>query len=433
MLKTALTNKLASAKRGKKERSGIHSWHPYYAGYSEDFVASAINYLDVSEKSIILDPWNGSGTTGFIASRLGRQSIGCEINPVINIFASAKNIYLTSQKKKIEKLLEIVKRNCLEKRADISNEDPLLQFMSKSLCQHVRAIYWSINNVHYPACSFLDSLFETLNTNQSALNPFQSFFTAALFITSRQLAGYKGGSNPTWVKTLKEKPEYPFDQVLSGFESNIYSMLKDLEVIRVPGKTLISHLPVGANSKKLPLRNLSIDAVITSPPYLTRIDYAMSTKPELLMISDPQNLRLIREKTIGAPVIIDKNILPNDRWGKTCRSLLNCVEQHSSKAAKSYYLPNMLQYFRDIELSINEIYRVLKKDGRALVVVQSSYFKEHEIDLGQIYIEMGENLGFKSTIANREIVRGHMAHVNTKSNQYKAGKVYYEDAILYSK
>jgi hypothetical protein len=52
----SLSKKLASAKRSLSERKGIHSWHPYYAGYSEAFVTSAIEYLGINKSQILLDP-----------------------------------------------------------------------------------------------------------------------------------------------------------------------------------------------------------------------------------------------------------------------------------------------------------------------------------------------------------------------------------------
>ncbi|MBC6454934.1 MAG: hypothetical protein GDA43_18460 [Hormoscilla sp. SP5CHS1] len=210
-------------------------------------------------------------------------------------------------------------------------------------------------------------------------------------------------------------------------------MILDLDLSSITITDRILHLPLLADSRNLCLPDNAIDAVITSPPYLTRIDYAMSTRPELLIMFDPKTLRTIRENTIGAPVIVDKYIKINSTWGKTCLQLLENVQKHGSKAATSYYLPNMLQYFRDIELSRREIIRVLKHNARAIIVVQSSYFKEHEIKLDDIYVEMGNNLGVKSEIVNREILRGHMAHVNTKSNQYKKGKIYFEDMVLLTK
>lgn len=433
MAQTSLPKTLVSAKRGSKERAGVHLWHPYYAGYSEAFVASAIKYLELNESHILLDPWNGGGTTALVASRFRIQTLGCEINPVMNIFAAAKSGFLLGQQGLIKKLLRDVIDKALHSLQKRQDKDPLFDFMSESLTRGTRTLYALIDSYDYPRSPFVSKLFEILTPIQVLLNPFEAFFKTALFITARKLAGYKGGSNPTWVKTLTEKPEYCIEDILSELTEVVDFMTQDLESSSTPVHGITLHFPLEADSRDLCIHDNSIDGIITSPPYLTRIDYAMSTRPELLIISNPSLLRTIREKTIGAPVIVDKNIEANPVWGKTCLELLEHVERHNSKAAISYYLPNMLQYFRDVELSLREITRVLKPGSQALIVVQSSYFKEHEINLSQIYVELCKNLGVRSIIANTEIVRGHMTHVNTKSNLYKSGKVYYENVVCITK
>src|SRR5437764_1350405 len=50
--------------------------YPYYAGFSEAFVASMLDRMEVVENSRVLDPWNGSGTTTLIASMRGASSVG---------------------------------------------------------------------------------------------------------------------------------------------------------------------------------------------------------------------------------------------------------------------------------------------------------------------------------------------------------------------
>ncbi|MGK7902009.1 MAG: hypothetical protein AB4352_11450 [Hormoscilla sp.] len=433
MLQTSLFPTLASAKRSPKERMGVHAWHPYYAGYSEAFVSSAIAYLKLNSTSspLLLDPWNGSGTTGLVAQGWEIATLGCEINPVMNVFAYAKSGYLLGQKHLLAELSQ--KITCKSLDISIPTPDPLRDFMSASLSWGIRKLYAIVHSQEYPEPHLSRAILKMIVTDKIQLNPFQAFFKAALFITARNLAGYKGGSNPTWVKTQSEKPEVRETDLISEFKRVARSMIRDLDLSSITITDPILHLPLLADSRNLCLPDDAIDAVITSPPYLTRIDYAMSTRPELLIMFDPQTLRKIRENTIGAPVIVDKSIKINSTWGKTCLQLLENVQKHGSKAATSYYLPNMLQYFRDIELSLREIIRVLKHNARAIIVVQSSYFKEHEIKLGDIYVEMGNNLGVKSEIVNREIIRGHMAHVNTKSNQYKKGKIYFEDMVLLTK
>src|SRR5690606_14838100 len=98
-------------------------------------------------------------------------------------------------------------------------------------------------------------------------------------------------------------------------------------------------------SRKLPIATGKIDVIITSPPYLTRIDYAVAVAPELSLMNPDVSLREIRLGTMGSPVIRGNPALQKTAWGGKCNRFLNDVAAHGSKAAKSYYLKHMLQYF----------------------------------------------------------------------------------------
>ncbi len=426
---------LVSAKRSKNERSGVHAWHPYYAGYAESFVDSAIDFLNLDKSHLLLDPWNGSGTTALVSSRYGIQSLGFDVNPVMNIFSMAKSGFILANEPRVRSLANEISQLLAEQteKNRSTDGDPLLDFMSPSLCKSVRTMF-SLIESHSPRDARISGqLASTLLEECSAANPIRSFLKAALFVTARKAAGYSGGSNPTWVKTLEEKPSVSCRTLSKSFLNQVNLMLEDLKGAQVKKDSVISHVAMYGDARQLPIRDNSIDAIITSPPYLTRIDYAMSTRPELLLLANENELRKTREMTMGAPVIVDKSIVPTKVWGKICNSLLSAVREHPSKAARSYYFPNIVQYFRDAESSLRQIVRVLKPKSKALVVVQSSYFKEHEIELGEIFVEMCDQLNVKAKIVYRDVVKGHMAHVNSKSSQYKRDKVFYEDIVEITK
>lgn len=428
-----MSSSLVSAKRTKNERVGVHAWHPYYAGYAESFVESSINYLKLKKTDVVLDPWSGSGTTALVANRKFIKTLGFDVNPVMNIFSNAKTGVILEHEAKVQKSVkQLIKKLKSKNSLEIDSDDPLLDFMSESLCSITRTAYSLIKDIEIQSQAWSNSL-ESKMKEKISVNPFSDFLLACLFIATRSAAGYSGGSNPTWVKTLQEKPEICTERFTSLFSESANEMFKDLKLSSItPTKNLL-HMATDGDSRSLKINTSSIDAIITSPPYLTRIDYAVSTGPELLILSDRKFLRKTRELTMGAPVIVDKDITIEEQWGEKCKKLLRAVSEHPSKAAKSYYLPNMLQYFRDAWHSIREIKRVLKRGGKALIVVQSSYFKEHEIPLGEIYLDMANNLNMNAKIANRDVVRGHMAHVNTKSNQYKKDKTFYEDVLELTK
>jgi hypothetical protein len=56
-----------------------------------------------------------------------------------------------------------------------------------------------------------------------------------------------------------------------------------------------------ASSESLPIGDKSVDFILTSPPYCTRIDYAVATMPELALIGYKLNsdFKSLRKQLIG--------------------------------------------------------------------------------------------------------------------------------------
>lgn len=413
---------LRSAKRGRVERKGVHAWHPYYAGYSEQFVESGLDYLGSRPGDLILDPWGGSGTTGLIASRRQLDSLCLDINPVMATFAAAKAHAVLEGGAKIDAWLK-----ALPDRARIADcaDEPLTGLFDGPTAADLRAILRSIPFAEHGEGHAV------LMPDASAklFDPLHAFCRAVVFVTLRRLSGTQKLQNPTWLRTEGANTAVDGPALRAALRENAERMLDDLQAFygeAGPEGALNAAL---ADTRAMPLRDQSVDAIITSPPYLTRIDYAVSTLPEMMTFGDETHLQTVRHQTMGAPVITKIERRQRPEWGPLCNGVLDAVKSHDTKAAASYYWKNIIQYFMDMDASLQELKRVLKPGGRALVVVQSSYFKEVEIPLGDIYVQAGLGLGLKAGVAAREPVKTHMAHVNTKSNQYKANKVYFEDVV----
>ncbi|MBQ3642459.1 hypothetical protein II906_11135, partial [bacterium] len=67
-----------------------HRWYYYKEGFSPYLVEKAIESCELQNDDIILDPFNGSGTTTLTASVLGYKSIGIEVNPFTAFLSSSK-------------------------------------------------------------------------------------------------------------------------------------------------------------------------------------------------------------------------------------------------------------------------------------------------------------------------------------------------------
>lgn len=74
---------------GADSEPSPHVWHPFPAKFPPQLPRFFIHELSTSG-DVVLDTMCGSGTTLFEARRLGRQAVGCDIDPLARMVSSAK-------------------------------------------------------------------------------------------------------------------------------------------------------------------------------------------------------------------------------------------------------------------------------------------------------------------------------------------------------
>src|SRR4030042_5003595 len=67
-----------------------HRWYYYKEGFSPNLVEKVIEESGITKNELILDPFNGSGTTTLTASLLGYKSVGIEVNPFTTFLSDTK-------------------------------------------------------------------------------------------------------------------------------------------------------------------------------------------------------------------------------------------------------------------------------------------------------------------------------------------------------
>jgi hypothetical protein len=178
-----------------------------------------------------------------------------------------------------------------------------------------------------------------------------------------------------------------------------------------------------ALSSALPVPDGSVDVVLTSPPYLTRIDYAVAYTRELAVLGhDIAKDRTLRAALMGTTLIrgdADSSL----RIGETASTLIKDVTSHSSKASSGYYRKQVLQYLRDLTAGLDEVTRVTKDGAIFHLVVQDSYYKDIPVKLADICAEECVLRGWSLVDRDPYVVKRTLTSVNTAARNYKKSDV----------
>lgn len=407
---------------------------PYYAGYSSEFSQNILSSLSLKPNSVIFDPWNGSGTTTRSALNNGYCAIGFDLNPAMVVVAKARLLSQLEFPSLISLANALVEqaKTCITPHEKIDN-DPLLTWLSPSSAFWIRALEHRINYV-----LICNEKYRKLNSNEAMdkLSPLAAFFYVALFRTVRRLLQDFVPSNPTWVKSPKSKlhrKRPTKDTIFNIYLDEVQKYIaKERHLDCFPNESEVNlRLQIG-NAENIKLDNNSVDAIISSPPYCTRIDYAVSTAIELSILGYKKSEFESLRRSLTGTSTVEKVVGSIDsKWGDTCVNFMENLYSHPSRASKGYYFKNHLQYFNSLSNSLREISRVLKQDGMCFLVAQDSYYKEIHNDVPTIAAEMANQFGLQLVRRADFNTSRSMVGLNLKSKKYISSRRTTESVLCF--
>jgi hypothetical protein len=264
-------------------------------------------------------------------------------------------------------------------------------------------------------------------------------FYVALFAVCRELVAPFLSSNPTWLRRPKDgepKINVPRDLVEQRLAANLRGM-----ALALAERRDLLFTEQGASQVTLKdtttttLPPESIDLILTSPPYCTRIDYTAATRIELAVLAPlaqvvPDELG---RKMIGSTRVPTQDIDVSPAWGRRCRDFLEALHKHPSKASAGYYYKTHLDYFDKIARSMSNLSQVLRPNGAAIFVVQDSYYKEIHNDLPSFITEIGDAYDLRKHRREDFSMKRSMSGINPKSRLYRKSAEAVEAVLCFSK
>lgn len=350
------------------------------------------------------------GTTTAVAHELGHRAIGYDANPSLVLVGRARLLG-----KEVVESLDALAEDILDHRASavpLLAPEPLATWLDDCSACAARSIEHALQHVLVDHSIYRPL---TLDGTLEKVSSLAAFFYVALFDAVRSVVRPFVGSNPTWIKApaRDDRINVSAEDLAIAFRDAVSSLSQRL---REGGSD--SAFVAVASSGMLPLGDASVDAVVTSPPYCTRIDYIASTRPELAVLGYGEaDLRSLRAAMVGTPTIASETPEVSPVWGAAATSTIDAVSGHASRASVGYYRKYFTQYFDSLWTSLGELRRVTRPGGPLVVVVQDSYYKDIHVDLPAIVSQMCESLGWNQiSRMDFNVIRTKAAiHPNTRN------------------
>ena len=408
-----VTQTLPSGLANPKRRAAS-AHYDYYAAYSSSFVRDVLSYWP--RHSLILDPWNGSGTTTTVAAELGFQCVGIDLNPAMIAIARSQLMDHNGVSSVRHRAHRTLAKPLPQTRLNL--DDPLLQWFDEPTVTLFRRYLKG-----------LTGFARLTNQSISRLRPHAAFWFTALFRLARSVTQPWHTTNPTWIKSGGSLPVTTVPD--SSFQACIRTASRQATAIcgtRQP----TARVSLGTS---LCLEHLEIqpDLILGSPPYCTRIDYAVATRIELsvlgLSASDQDSLR---KSLLGTTTVPPTHHRPSNP-GQTGSQLLQAISVHPSKASRTYYSKWFAQYLNNYSNSLAQLATITHPHGTICLVVQDSYYKNLHLDLRAITTDIMATHHWLLTRCETPTPTNTFGDVNPLATAYRNGKRPKEHILFFQK
>lgn len=357
-----------------------HKFDPYPAKMIPQMARFMINQVSIPGDTI-LDNFCGSASV-LIESRLsGRNSIGVDYNPLAIILAKSKTTAYD---------IEILKTQLNELLNNFMNCNKPYQY------DFTNADYW-----------FTQATLKKLGIIKTVLDDFfdqidyeYAFFWKAMAATivrecSRaDLRGSKPFISKKARKTRVGKHFNPFTIFKAkaclwiGLEEQYVNRLKE-----IGGETTVKLLEADSRYLSTIIKKKSINAVVTSPPYLSAQDYYRASKLQLFIFGGytPKNLLEWSRDVVGSDrihydekIILDK--LPSLLGEKIKKALMKKDLKKACVFSK---------YVLDMQTILQESKKVLIDSGTCCMALGKNLSSNIVVPTPKIISELAENEGFE--------------------------------------
>jgi DNA modification methylase len=385
------------------EDQAAHGWYRFVLSYPPHLVTDYLKRFNLQPGQVVLDPFCGTGTTLVESKKHSIPSVGIEANPLAHFASAVKTDWhpnpegLLAHARHIAELTnaELQKEGIADVSALGNGQHDNLRKLAPD--QEKLILADSISPLPLHKAMVLLEMLERCHADAYYRHERLAFAKSLVFSSSNLSFGPEVG-----IGTIKTDAE-----VIGPWLAVVAGMSRDLAGLQpLAGVPSTVHLGDARQVLNI-LEPLSVDAVITSPPYPNEKDYTRTTRLESVLLGfmrDSTDLRevkydLLRSNTRGVYQADEDDWWVADQ--PEIQRLAEEIENRRIELGKTSGFERMYArvtrlYFGGMARHLSELRQVLRPGAHLAYVVgdQASYLRVL-IRTGQLLGGIAQSLGYE--------------------------------------
>ena len=350
--------------------------HPFPARMAPEIALASCASL--RRGSIVLDPMAGSGTVLRVAAEHGHEAMGFDMDPLSVLMSRVWTARIDPEQ------LRVAGEKIVDRASSPRSRVIRLDWIDGDPDTRAFINYWFGRQQQ----ADLRRISGQLRDYDGALGDALRLALSRIIITKDRGASLARDVSHSRPHRVLANSDFP---VVAEFSRSIRRLAARLEDQPPPGRVRVG---VGDARSLAGVRSGSVDAVITSPPYLNAIDYLRGHRLALVWLGyGLGDLQIVRSESIGA------ERRPNADADR------DLADQLTASLGALPELPNRIRrmverYALDVYRVLNELHRVIRSGGKAVLVIGNSCLKGVFVENALVVITAAERAGFQLAMRN---------------------------------
>lgn len=327
-----------------------HGLHKYPAKFFPELPRWLISRYS-RERQRVLDPFSGSGTTNVEALLLRRNSVGIDVDPFSRFIAKVKVTPLDTDQ--LEKASDRILRSLERYRGSEVTPSDVPSFPYRDS--------W-FNREIVSELAFIRKRIEALEVDVAVKNFLKVCFSSII----RAVSNADDNCTRTVIRKRLNKKVHPSDALRKFAEAVIISVPKMNEFSKRCPRDIQTIFPEDMDARSIDYRAGYFDLAVTSPPYANAVDYPRTHQLESYWLGLAHgSLTPLKRRHVGTESVLHIEYKDLHRTGlREADEVISRIFQKDPRRAYIAY-----KYLADMQRNLREVHRVLKVEGRYVIVV----------------------------------------------------------------